>query len=111
MASGDTLYMLYPRDAEQPEADYATHDLRNVHPALDFRDATTNEIVMFSFVMPQLYGGGGVTVYIHYSMETATSGDIDRDASPRRKLAQGPRADRGEQEACRRAECRRLRPR
>ncbi len=31
--------------------------------------------------MPRNYGGGGVTVYIHYAMSSATSGDIDWDAA------------------------------
>ena len=31
--------------------------------------------------MPRHYDGGGLTVYIHYSMTSATSGDIDWDVA------------------------------
>lgn len=78
MASGDTLFLFLPADNEPPASNFATLDLRNLHPVLDFDD-TTNESAVFSGVMPQHYGGGGVTVYIHYAMTSATSGDIDWD--------------------------------
>lgn len=80
MASGDTLVIFYPNDNEPPASDYATLDLRNSHPVLDFDD-TTNESAVFSFVMPQNYSGGGLTLKIGYSMTSATSGDIDIDAA------------------------------
>jgi len=48
---------------------------------LDF-DATTNESAVFSAVMPQHYAGTtGVTVYIHYSMSTATADTVDWDVA------------------------------
>jgi hypothetical protein len=47
---------------------------------LDF-DATTNESAIFSAVMPRHYGGSGVTVYIHYAMSSATSGNVDWDVA------------------------------
>jgi hypothetical protein len=47
---------------------------------LDF-DASTNESAVFTLLMPRHYGGGGVTVYIHYSMSSAVSGDIDWDVA------------------------------
>ena len=78
MASGDTLAIFYPHGAEYVATNSATQDTRNEHPVLDF-DATTNESIVWSFVMPQHYGGGGVECYIHYSMSTATSGDVDFD--------------------------------
>ncbi len=31
--------------------------------------------------MPRSYAGGGVTVYLHYAMSSATSGDIDWDTA------------------------------
>jgi len=80
MASGDSLLIFTPSMNEPPATNYATLDLRNQHPVLDF-DASTNEDAIFSAVMPRNYSGGGVTVYIHYSMSTATSGDIDWDVS------------------------------
>lgn len=78
MASGDTLLIFTPFANEPPSANYATLDLRNGHPVLDF-DATTNEFAIFSGVMPQHYGGGGVTVYIHYSMTSGEADTIDWD--------------------------------
>jgi len=81
MASGDTLLVFLPGHNEPPAANYATLDHRNVHPVLDF-DASTNESAVFSGVMPQSYAATtGVTVYIHYSMTSATSGDIDWDVA------------------------------
>ena len=80
MASGDTLCQFFPSDNEPPSSNYATLDLRNNHPVLDF-DASTNEDAVFSGVMPEHYDGGGLTVEIHYSMTSATSGDVDWDVS------------------------------
>jgi hypothetical protein len=79
MASGDTLLIFTPYMNEPPTSTYATLDFRNVHPVLDF-DGATNESAVFSGVMPQHYGGGGVTVYIHYSSD-GTSGDADWDVA------------------------------
>jgi hypothetical protein len=81
MASGDTLVIFRPQDNEPPAANYATLDLRNQHPVLDFDDST-NESGVFSAVMPQNYAGTtGVTVYIHYAMSSAVANDIDWDAA------------------------------
>lgn len=80
MASGDTLLVLLPQNGEPPSSNYATHDTRNLHPVLDF-DASTNESIVFSAIMPQHFSGGGVSVLIHFSMSSATSGDVDWDAS------------------------------
>lgn len=80
MASGDTLLIFTPLHNEPPSSNPATLDTRNQHPVLDF-DPTTNEDGVFSGVMPRNYGGGGVTVYLHYAMSSATSGDIDWDAA------------------------------
>lgn len=80
MASGDSLLIFKAQDNEPPSSSFATPDTRNSHLVLDFDD-TANEQAVFSGVMPQSYGGGGVTVYLHYAMSTATSGDIDWDAA------------------------------
>lgn len=80
MASGDTLLTFLPQDNEPPSSDFATLDLRNGHPVLDFDD-TTNEDAVFSAIMPQHYAGGGVTVYLHYAMSSATTGDVDWDVA------------------------------
>lgn len=80
MASGDTLITFVPQSNEPPTANFATLDTRNNHPILDFDD-TTNEDAIYSGVMPQHYSGGGLTVFLHYAMTSATSGDVDLDAS------------------------------
>ena len=78
MASGDTLIVWTALNGEPTASAFAQFDERNMHPVLDFGDSS-NESIMFTGVMPQHYGGGGVTVYIHYAMSTATSGDVDWD--------------------------------
>ena len=80
MASGDTLVVFTPLHNEPPSSNPATLDTRNQHPVLDFDD-TTNESAVFSAIMPRNYDGGGVTVYLHYSMTSATSGNVDWDAA------------------------------
>jgi hypothetical protein len=80
MASGDTLLVFTAAHGTPTATNYATFDVRNAHTVLDFDD-TTNESTVFEAVMPRHYGGGGVTVYLHYSMTSATSGDIDWDVA------------------------------
>jgi hypothetical protein len=81
MASGDTLLVFTPLHNEPPASNPATLDTRNSHPVLDF-DASTNESAVFSAVMPRSYAGTtGITVYIHYAMSSATSGDVDWDVA------------------------------
>jgi len=80
MASGDTLLIFTPLAFEPPGSNPAALDTRNAHPVLDFDD-TTNESAVVSGVMPRHYGGGGVTVSLHFAMTTATSGDVDWDVA------------------------------
>lgn len=81
MASGDTLLIFTPQHNEPTASNAATLDTRNQHLVLDFDD-TTNEDGVFRAVMPQSYAGTtGVTVYLHYAMTSATSGDIDWDVA------------------------------
>ncbi len=81
MASGDTLLIFTPHNAEPPATNFATLDTRNNHPVLDF-DPTTNETIYFSAIMPRHYAGTtGITVYIHYSMSSAEANTIDWDAA------------------------------
>ena len=80
MASGDTLLTFTALGNEPPVSNAATLDLRNGHPVLDF-GGPMNESAVFAAVMPRHYAGGGVTVYLHYAMTSATSGDIDWDVA------------------------------
>jgi len=80
MASGDTLCIFRATDYVPPASAYATLDTRNLHSVLDF-DAATNESAVFSSVLPANYGGGGLTVQIHYAMSSATSGNVDWDVA------------------------------
>ena len=80
MATGETLLVFTPQCNEPPSANYATLDVRNYHPVLDFDD-TTNESSVFSGVMPRHYAGGGVTVYLHYAMTSAVADTVDWDVA------------------------------
>ena len=80
MASGDTLLTFTPQCNEPPASNFATFDTRNQHPVLDF-DETTNESAVFSGVLPRHYGGGGVTVYLHYAMTSAIANTVDWDVA------------------------------
>lgn len=75
MASGDTLCVFFPNDNEAPAASYATYDTRNAHPCLDF-DATADEEAVFTGILPRHYAGGGITVYLHYAMTSATTNAV-----------------------------------
>lgn len=81
MASGDTLLIFTPLHNEPTASNFATLDLRNQHPCLDF-DAGTNESAVFSSVMPRNYAGTtGVTVYLHYAMSSAEADTVDWDVA------------------------------
>lgn len=75
MASGDTLLVFTPQQAEFPAANYATFDTRNNHLVLDY-DATTGETAYFRGVLPRHYAGGGITVYVHAALTSATTGTL-----------------------------------
>ncbi len=80
MATGNTLLCFYPGDNEPPSTNFATIDARNGHPCLDF-DTTTQEVAIFTGIVPRNYAGGGITVYIHYAMTSAESGTVGWDIS------------------------------
>lgn len=69
-----------PSDNEPPAANYATLDLRNSHPVLEF-DTTTQEAAIFSAVLPLLYGSNGLTVEVYFCADTAITGTIGWDAA------------------------------
>jgi hypothetical protein len=80
MASGNTLLVFTALANEPPATAYATLDLRNNHPVLNF-DATTNESAVFRGVLPRHYGGGGITVYLHVAFASATTNEARFDVS------------------------------
>ena len=73
MASGNTLLTFGPLASEPPGSSFATLDVRNGHPVLDF-DASADESALFSCVLPRHYAGGGVTVRLVWAATSATSG-------------------------------------
>lgn len=80
MATGDTLIIFPVIAGEPPATNYAVFDTRNDHPVLEF-DGTTNESIMFSAILPNHYGSGGVDVILHWAMKTATASTVDWDAA------------------------------
>ncbi len=75
MASGDTLVTFSPAANEPTTSNYATLDLRNNHPTLDF-DGSTDEEAVFTSVLPRNYAGGGLTVTTFWAFTSATSGSL-----------------------------------
>lgn len=75
MASGDTLLQFLPANGEPPAPPFATFDTRNAHPVIDF-DAGTQEYIIFTAVMPQHYGAGGITAHVHWAATDSTTGDV-----------------------------------
>ncbi len=73
MATGDTLITFVPQAVTFPASNFATPDLRNTHPTLDF-DGSTDEEAYFEGVMPAHYGGGSVIVDLYVALSSATSG-------------------------------------
>lgn len=80
MATGNTLITLFPTDNEPPATNYATFSTRNGHPILQF-DTTTQEASYFTCIMPRSYSAGGITVYVHATLTTATSGTLGWDVA------------------------------
>lgn len=75
MAINQTLAIFFPTDNEPPSTNYATLDTRNGHPVLNF-DTTTQETAIFSGIMPSNYGGGGISIFVHFMAASATTGTI-----------------------------------
>lgn len=75
MASGDTLFVFNPMSYEPPASGYATPDNRNGVPCLRFDD-TTQECALFSAIMPNNYGSGTLSIYVHHASASGTSGTI-----------------------------------
>lgn len=80
MASGDTLLIFTPLMNEPPAASFATLDTRNSHPVLDF-DGAADEEAVFTAIMPAHYSAAtGVTVKVHVTFTSATSGTANIEA-------------------------------
>lgn len=83
MASGDTLCIFNALASSYPGSNFATPDIRNNHPVLDF-DGSTDEEAYFEGVMPAHYGGGSIVIDLYVALTSATSGtsrwqtDIER---------------------------------
>lgn len=92
MASNDTLFTAGALNNEPPASAFATLDLRNSIPVLDF-DASTDEEAVFSGVMPKNYAGGGVTLKIHFMLSSATSGNVVWQAAFERVAGQDADSD------------------
>jgi hypothetical protein len=75
MATGDTLGIWGPLAALPPASGYATLDVRNGHAVLDF-DAAADETIVFTGLVPAHYGGGDLTVELHWTSTSATSGNV-----------------------------------
>lgn len=77
MASGDSLLIFTATMAEPgtQTVNFATFDTRNGQPVLNFVSGTT-VTTQFSGVLPQHYGGGGLTVNAHFAAGTATAGTL-----------------------------------
>lgn len=75
MASGQTLAIFHPFSNEPPASNYAALVFSNGHPCLAF-DTTTQEAAIWTSILPRNYSGGGLTVYVHAKLESATSGTL-----------------------------------
>lgn len=80
MASGDTLAVFLPTAYEPPATNFATFNVRNLHPVLEF-DTTTQEAAIWTGRMPQNYKGGNLKVFVRWAAATATTGTIGWDAT------------------------------
>jgi hypothetical protein len=75
MAAGDTLAVWGPVAGLPPASNYATLDVRNAHAVLDF-DAAVDESMVFAGVLPSHYGGGDLTIELHWASTSATTGNV-----------------------------------
>lgn len=80
MASGDSLAIFLPQAYEAPPTNYATLDLRNQHPVLEF-DTATQEGAVWTGKMPTHYAGGNIVARVTWMADTATSGTIGWDST------------------------------
>lgn len=77
-----------PMDSEAPTSNYAILSQRNNHPLLSFDD-TTQWATMFTGVLPDGYGGNGVTVSVWCALASAITGTVGWDVAFERDDAGG----------------------
>jgi hypothetical protein len=75
VATGDTLAVFTPYAHEPPASAFATLDVRNGHPVLDF-DGSTDEEAVFTGILPMNYGASGLDINIWWAATSATSGNV-----------------------------------
>jgi hypothetical protein len=92
MTSEDTL-ILSPLAFEPPRENPAVLNFRGEHPVLGFDDQADRSAV-FSAVLPNSYGGRGLSVALHYALAEAVAGSVawsvafERVGAGRRNLDQ-----------------------
>lgn len=74
MASGDQLEFWGANVNEAPLTGFATFDLRNGQPVLDFA-ANATRTAIFSGTLPAAYAGGGLTLDLLWMASAATAGN------------------------------------
>lgn len=74
MASGELLAGLIPQGNEPPATNYATLNVRNQHPILEF-DSATQETAIWTTLMPRNYAGGNITVNVTW-VAVPTTGNV-----------------------------------
>ena len=74
-----TRFVFDASNAEPLASNSAQLTVRNYRPVLAF-DASTNESICFSGVVPQGWTGT-ITAYVWYIMASATTGNVDVDVS------------------------------
>jgi hypothetical protein len=69
-----------PAANQPPSTGYMTLNTRNGHLVLEATAGSTDTAIVVG-VIPWTYGGGDVTVYVHWMAKTATTGTIGWDAT------------------------------
>jgi len=82
---------LKPGAYEQVSSNYATYNVRNGHPILEF-DGTTQETAIWSDYLPTDYHGGNLIVDVFW-MAVPTSGNVVFDATFERMAVNGDDLD------------------
>lgn len=79
MASGDTLWVCHPQAYEPPASNYATLNVRNQHPILEF-DSATQETAIWTGIMPMYYAGGNIITRVTWAA-VPTTGTVGWDST------------------------------